>query len=145
MCTEANEIKKEYLMRYLESKKVEKALLREMEELEGRYILPSKVIDDMPHGGAGDADLSEFAAKYDKLYQRIKVAYERSMEIYHEIFDAIEAMDTGEAEKAVLHYRYIMGYTWEKIAVEMDYVYRHVLRLHGIALSKFTVPKRKMS
>ena len=72
-----NEKKKAFLKRYLDSKAKEKELLLEVEELEGRYILPSKVIDDMPHGGAGDKDLSGFASQYDALYQKIKHQYKR--------------------------------------------------------------------
>lgn len=37
----------------------------------------------------------------------------------------------------VLRYRYIDGYTFEKIAVHMDKSWRHVIRLHGKALVEF--------
>lgn len=142
MCTEDNEIKKAFLRRYLESKKREKELELEMEELEGRYILPSKVIDDMPHGSGGDSDLSDFAAQYDRLYHKIKRQYARSMTIYDEIINAIEAMPIGEAGKTVLRYRYVLGIKWEEIAVAMNYSFRRVTQLHGEALSKLKLPKR---
>lgn len=145
MCSEQNELKKAWLNRYLDSKRKEKELLLELEKLESDYILPSKVIDDMPHGSAGDSDLSAFAAQYDHLYHKIKSQLRRSMIIYSQLVEAIDAMPTGEAPKTLLHYRYILGYTWERIAVEMNYSFRHVLRLHGEALSKFAIPKQKMS
>lgn len=34
----------------------------------------------------------------------------------------------------VLSWRYLHGMRWERIAVEMNYDYRHILRLHGKAL-----------
>ena len=142
MCTEDNEIKKAYLLRYLESKKRENELLLEMEELEGRYILPSKVIDDMPHGSAGDDDLSSFAAQYDQLYYKIKRQFRRSMTIYDETVNIIESIPTGETIKTVLRYRYILGMKWEEIAVAMNYSFRRVTQLHGEALSRLKLPKR---
>lgn len=37
----------------------------------------------------------------------------------------------------LLWYRYVEGLTFEKIAVEMDLSWRHVIRLHGTALKEF--------
>ena len=144
MCTEQNELKKAFLSRYLEAKKAEQSILLEMEELEGSYILPSKEIDGMPHGRGGDHDLSAFGAKYDELYQKLKRMYMRRMAIYEEIIDAIEAMPTGEAEKTVLRYRYIFGYKWEKIAVQMEYSYVWVCKLHGRALYHLKISKKSL-
>lgn len=136
-----NEAKKDYLRRYLESKARERELLDELNTLESSYILPSKVIDDMPHGGGGDTDLSGFAAQYDKLYTLIKDQYQRSMSIYAEVVTAIDAMPTGEGLKTLMRYRYIQGLKWEQIAVNMHYSYRRVTQLHGQALSVFRIPK----
>ena len=46
------------------------------------------------------------------------------------------------AEKEVLIRRYLMGKAWEQIAVEMNYTYRHVTRLHGTALQSFSFPEK---
>ena len=137
-----NNEKKAYLRRYIDSKRHEQVLLDELNTLESSYILPSKVIDDMPHGSGGDSDLSEFAARYDTLYRRIKDQYYHSMEIYAEISGAIEAMDGNEGLKTLLRYRYIQGLTWEQVAVNMHYSYRRITQLHGIALSVFKVPSK---
>ena len=82
--------KKRWLRRYLEAVKAEKEIALEMEELEGQYILPSKVIDGMPHGSVGDKDLSAFAAKYDELYREVKAALEERIEIRREVRAAID-------------------------------------------------------
>jgi hypothetical protein len=136
-----NELKKMYLQRYRISKQREQELLDELNTLEGRFILPSKVIDDMPHGGAGDQDLSEFAAQYDAIYRKLKEQYRKSIRIYEQISDAIEAMEGGEGLKTLLRYRYISGYSWEQVAVNMHYSYRRVTQLHGLALEAFRIPK----
>lgn len=62
--------------------------------------------------------------KIDKLYQ-----------VQREITDAIYRVDNSTL-RTVLIERYINFNTWEQIAVNMSYGYRHVCRLHGIALKK---------
>ena len=51
---------------------------------------------------------------------------------------AIDLLDSNTL-KLLLKYRYINCYTWEKIAVIMNYDYRWVLRLHGRALNQLTI------
>lgn len=139
MCTGVNEQKKEWLLRYLRAKASEKVVLDEMEELRASYVLPSPTIDDMPHGDGNGSDLSDYAVRYDQLYHKLIRAYTSRMEIYDEIVRAVNAMQASEAEKCILRYRYILGYSWEKIAVTMNYTYRHVTRLHGQALGNLNV------
>ena len=131
--------KKRWLRRYLEAVKAEKEIALEMEELEGQYILPSRVIDGMPHGSGGDADLSAFAAKYDELYREIKDALEERIQIRREVRAAVESLE-NETQKILMLYRYIDGKTWEQIAVIMGYTWRRVLQIHGDALLKIKIP-----
>ena len=39
-------------------------------------------------------------------------------------------------QRAVMYNRYILLKTWEAIAVDLNYSYRHVLRMHGDALNQ---------
>ena len=52
------------------------------------------------------------------------------------INDAIDAM-WNENERTVLILRYKHSMTFEQIAEEMDYSWRHTLRIHGSALQHF--------
>ena len=141
MCNGENERKKAWLNRYTAAKLAETELLEELQELESRYIMPSKVMDDMPHS-SNPKDLSGFAAQYDALYQKILNAYNRTVTVQREILDAIDAMPTGEAQKTILRYRYIRRKKWEEIAVLMNYSYQWVCTLHGRALAKFVIPEK---
>lgn len=132
--------KKRWLRRYIDALHEEKEIMLELAELEGQYILPSKQIDGMPHGSGGDSDLSSFAAAYDLLYQEVKHAYQRCIEIRREVRSAIETLE-NDTEKTVLLYRYISGRQWEQIAAEMHYSCRRVLQIHGNALYHFKIPK----
>jgi hypothetical protein len=44
-----------------------------------------------------------------------------------------------ENEKDVLTYRYLRGMKWEEIAIKMEYTYRNIIKIHGRALSNFTI------
>lgn len=133
------ESKKEFLRRYLNAQKKVKELALEIEELEGRYIMAAKSFDGMPHGQGGNNDLSSFAAKYDAIYHKLKDMLEQSMDAYKEVSDVIERSECNETERCVLRYRYILGFTWERIAVTMELSYQWICELHGRALQKITL------
>ena len=82
--------------------------------------------------------MSGYAAKLDELLRDLDEQAQRCIDIRREIAGKIEAMQ-DETEKLVLRLRYMHGKKWEEIAVEMDYGYRNVLKLHGKALSHFEV------
>ena len=52
-----------------------------------------------------------------------------------QIEDAIASVE-DERLRLLLRYRYIEGWTWEHIAVELNYSWRQVVRIHGQALSE---------
>lgn len=81
--------------------------------------------------------------KYDTL-----VAYENLIdakvdELYavkQEILIAIDRVQ-NDTLKALLLERYINGKKWEQIAIDLNYSWRQIIRLHGQALQEITIPK----
>lgn len=65
-----------------------------------------------------------------------------------EIEAAIRTVE-GIQERELLEYRYLQGWTFEKIAGEIGYVWRHVHRLHSRALDNMKIEiceeKQKLS
>lgn len=53
-----------------------------------------------------------------------------------QITERIEKLP-DERQKQVLYSRYIVGDTWERIAVDMQFYIRHVYRIHGEALKEY--------
>lgn len=82
--------------------------------------------DHMP---AMIGELVEVEAKY----QRMLAKYHRAIQTRIQM---IERLD-NPVHVRVLMLRYCEGMTFEQIAAEMVYSYRHVLRIHGDALSSF--------
>lgn len=131
-----NEVKKVYLQSYMPAVKAAKRIEEEIEELRMDKIMPSLVMDDMPHAH-NQTDLSDYVARLDSLVMElVKARYER-IELYAEIFSNIEKLE-NEAEKSVLTYRYLRRYSWEKICVEMNYQWAQTHRIHANALKAFS-------
>ena len=132
-----NDRKKRYLLGYRDALRKQKVIEEEIRELRLKKMLPSLTQDGMPHGSGG-SDMSGYAAKLDELLRDLDAQAQHCIDIRREIAGKIEAMQ-DETEKLVLRLRYMHGKKWEEIAVEMDYGYRNVLKLHGKALSHFEV------
>lgn len=130
-----NESKKEYLRSYTPAVSAARRLEEEIERLRADKMASALVMDDMPHAH-DQKDLSDYAARLDELERKlIKARYER-IDLYAEIFADIERLE-DETEKAVLTYRYLRRYSWEKICVEMEYQWAQVHRIHARALKNF--------
>ena len=130
-----NDLKKAYLQSYIPSINAAKRIEEEIEQLRLDKMMPSVIMDDMPHAH-DQKDLSDYAAKLDELERKlIKARYER-IDLYADIFADIERLE-DETEKTVLTYRYLRRYSWEKICVEMGYQWAQVHRIHARALKNF--------
>lgn len=130
-----NEEKKQYLRRYQEAKKRAKRIQEEIDALRSSETSPVGLGDGMPHG-SGTSDLSGYAARLDELLRELEAEKEMQMVTYREIRQQIGTVSDA-TEQEILSRRYLLGQRWEKIAVEMKYSDRQVLRLHGFALRHF--------
>lgn len=131
-----NEEKKQYLRRYQAAKKRAKMIQEEIEELRSSKTSPVGLGDGLPHG-SGTSDLSGYAARWDELVRELEAEKEMQMVTYHEIWNQVKKIPNA-TEQEVLTRRYLIGQSWEKIAVEMHYSYRQIIRIHGAALQHFS-------
>mgnify|MGYP001863189940 CR=1 FL=1 len=132
---ESNEAKKEYLSSYQKAVRREQEILDEIQQLRMDEMFPSVVNDGIPKGSE-QRDLSDYVAKLDELIEKLK----------QERFEKIKRMDDilyhisllrDEDEKRVLRLRYIKGLKWEEVAVNMDYKWAQMHRIHSRALKNF--------
>ena len=112
-----NERKKEYLKGYIYSVRKAQRLKEQIEELRSQQMFPSMNHDGMPQGNA-HSDLSGYVARLDALISQLEHEQAMTVRQYKEIHDRIHQMQDG-AEKEVLIRRYLMGRTWEQIAVDI--------------------------
>ena len=130
-----NEEKKQYLHRYQDAKRRAALLLEQIEELSSIKTSPVSVCDGMPHGNR-TSDLSGYVARLDELLLELEAEREIQMIAFREIKNQLDQVGNSN-EKEILTRRYILGQNWGKIADEMEYGYRQVLRIHGFALQNF--------
>lgn len=133
---EENNRKKEYLRKYLEAKRMQEVLEREIDELRLDRMIPgSPAQDGMPHGSGG-GDLSGYVARLDELDRKLRAQMYKKIQLRAEITEKIDAM-SDETESLLLRLRYVHGLKWEEVAVKMDYSWKQIHRLHSKALNNF--------
>ena len=130
--------KKKILMSYRRLSQQEKAIIEQIDEL---TLLKSPRLDGMPRGSPDPKDLSEIVALADGIFEKWQKLLDKKYAALSVITDALEQMP-NETEKTLLMLRYIKGMTFEQVAVEMGYSWRHTLRLHGQALAHFMEDSR---
>ena len=124
---------KEYLRQY----KLMTARIRNREhdlaELREERESISINLDGMPHGTSLSAKTARLAAQLADAEEEIIELRSEAWSIRMEIVRTLNRIQTPEYN-TLLYLRYIEGKTWEQIAVEMHYTFRHTTRLHGDAL-----------
>jgi hypothetical protein len=124
---------KEYLRQY----KLMTARIRDREhdlaELREERESISINLDGMPHGTSLSDKTARLAAQLADAEEEIIELRSEAWSIRMEIVRTLNRIQTPEYN-TLLYLRYIEGKTWEQIAVEMHYTFRHTTRLHGDAL-----------
>lgn len=139
MATYENRLKMQYLMRYIDSKRRARAILNEIRNLEDLATKVTVTFNDMPGGGGADDQLGAIVSHIIDLKADM-VTQAKTMKAEQQIVQAvIDAVDDPD-QRHLLRLRYINGYKWERVAVEMNYSFRHTLRIHGAALAAVRIP-----
>lgn len=139
MATYENQLKMKYLSRYLDSKRRARAILNEIHDLKDLATKITVTFNDMPGGGGSTDKIGAIVANIVDLQTEL-AAQAKTMRAEQEIVqDVIDAVDDPDLRQLLL-LRYINGWKWERIAVDMNYSWRHTLRLHGAALSAVKIP-----
>lgn len=128
---------KEWLSRATNIDKEIGRLLRELRAARERAMSITARVDANRVSGTKDPH------KYDTLVAYENLIDQKVDELYavkQEILIAIDGV-RDDTLRALLLERYINGKKWEQIAVNLNYSWRQIIRLHGQALQEITVPK----
>ena len=126
--------KKAYLERYRESDQEIDHLCEELSRWRGRAIRITSDLSHDPLESREEERQSKLAVEQIvSLEGQINAKIDDALRIKHQVEDAIRTVKEGVLRE-VLTQRYILCKRWEQIAVDMNYGYRWVLRLHGKAL-----------
>lgn len=131
--------KKDYLSQYIQASRKIDSLIYEKISVEDLVYKVSPTLSDVPKGGAGQDKIQCGVEKMIELGQKIAAEVEDLIRQREKVSDAIRTVEDVK-QREVLRLRYINGFTWEKIAVEMNLTYQWVCALHGRALQKINFP-----
>ena len=126
--------KVKFLKRYKQIDKEITQLLREKSEIFSLGTKITPTYSDMPKGTKESDKVQSTVEKLEEHERKIDVKIDDWYEAKLNIEKAIHTVES-DTLRLLLRYRYINGWTWEKIAVEMNYAYRNVTRLHGKAIN----------
>ena len=133
--TPENEAKKQYLLRYRQAEREVRLLMEEKERLLALATKVTPSYSGETKGSGSGSRVESAAEKIDACKAEIDQALLAQMDIRREITAKIRDIP-GQALREVLRRYYILGMTWEEVAVSMHYSYMQVCRLHGQALAQ---------
>ena len=131
---------KEYLPQYGWIERNIRRLEEEKERWRQRALHITPSWSDAPGGGSGEDKIQTAVEKACLVEDKIVAEIDRLVNLRQEIITVIAAVP-DPAQRELLERRYIQLQSLERIAVEMNYSYVHVKRLHGWALQRILVPK----
>ncbi len=135
-----NSEKKAFLRRYGDNEREIKRLEEEITRWESRA---EKVTASYSLAPAHGADGDKVQVAVDNIAEVRAMLYDRltdATELRRSIQAAIDTVEDARLRN-LLAYRYIDGQRWEEVAVKLNVYWRHVLKLHGRALSQIKFSK----
>lgn len=126
---------KEYLSRYRFLNDGINAKLMQVEELRRKAQTVSSGSSGGAHSSQPYDRVGVITAKIVDLEREINEDIDRLVDIQREIRKCIAAVPEGGL-RVLLEYKYLNCMTLEEIAVQMNYSYPQICRLHGRALQQ---------
>lgn len=109
------------------------AEIRDSLEKDSVFLRAVDYSKDRVSSAASRGNVEDTAIRIADAQGRVTGKINELIEAKQRAMKIIEGLPEGP-HKAVMYNRYILLKTWESIAVDLNYSYRHVLRLHGDAL-----------
>lgn len=132
---------KEYLRQLLRRDARINALIERQQRYRELAGVRGVAYGDVSGGGSrhGSA-VEDYAVRIVELEREIDRRIDEYVDLVRQAEAAIDQVE-DERCRDVLRYRYLNGWSWEKIAEQMHYDERWVRRLHGRALARIEIPE----
>lgn len=134
---------KEFLVQYQTAKQRIRYTQERLDRLRSDLLPGGISYDGMP-GGGNPRTTADIMAQIDEVERKYNAQINQAFEIMAEVTDVIEQVEDAPC-KGVLFARYISGKSWNRIADDEGYSWRHIMRLHGRGLGEVSSILRKMS
>ena len=130
---------KEYLQQLKRLDELINQKIKEVTDLRERATSVSGIDyskDKVQTSPSGDASFVKLIGRIADLETEINTETDRFIDEKHEIINQIQRLQNVD-EITVLHKRYIEYFSFERIAVDMNYSIRNIYFIHGRALQSF--------
>ena len=134
---------KEYLRQLSRKDARIKALLERQRRYRELAERRTAVYRDMPGGGKKRVSpVEEYAVKIVDLEREIGRRIDEYVDLTREIEAVIDKVG-DDRYRDILRFRYVNGWSWERIAREMHYDVKWLYKMHGRALQKIFPPDKR--
>lgn len=130
---------KQYLKQITRLDNLIKSKLEQIEELRSlaeKVTVEAKLVKSYNKNSYQSDKVGDVVVKIVDLNNEINEYIDRLVDLKAEAIRLIDSLEDPDY-RLLLNLRYINGYTFERIAVEMNYCYRWITKLHGRALEAF--------
>ena len=94
--------------------------------------------DRVSGGRRATSKIEDYVVKLVTLEEALHRDVANLAKLKKEVMAKINSLEVSDY-RTLLTMRYVKGLTWEEIAVNMSFSYRHTLRIHGAALTEFEI------
>jgi DNA-directed RNA polymerase specialized sigma subunit len=126
---------KEYLRQYLDADRAINAKLEQISKLRALATKTTQTLQPDKVQSSNENKTEKVIAKIVDLENEVNAEIDRLVNIKTQVEDVIRQVPDA-TQRIVLERRYILGETWEQIAVDLHYSYMQICRIHGKALQK---------
>lgn len=113
--------------------------LSQIESLKNLATRVTSVFSDMPHSSSPDNQrLQKTIAEIVDLENEVSTDIGRLVSLKREIKNIINQVQ-NEKYRTLLELRYLNFWTWEQIAVDLNFSIQHTYRIHDEALKKISI------
>ena len=130
-----NQEKKEFLQQFRLAEMEELRLEHEIERWRSRAEKMTAGYSKAPAGGGDGRSMERTLERLGELAGELTAQRDKLIRLRREVGAAIDTVPDARLRE-LLRLRYIEGLSFERIAVSMDYSWRQVIRLHGVALNE---------
>ena len=117
---------KEYLSQYRDCMVRIKEISRHLQELRG--------VTESLRGEDGQR-VALAVSELEDAHDEVAAEIDRLIKLRDDVVSTINSVSSG-TYRSLLYNRYVLGMTWEQVAVDMGYSYVHIVhRLHPLALA----------
>lgn len=130
---------KEYLS---QAYRIDQRINSKLEQVASLRVLATKatstISDNLPSGSQNVQAMEDIIVKIIDLENEINKDIGTLVDLKREIVGVIKRISNPEYQ-TLLELRYLCFYSWEKVAVEMEYDLRYVHKLHKKAMEQCSV------